>query len=84
VATGEAPVSRLGLVVSKKVGKAHDRNRVKRLVREYFRTHRNDLVSRIDLVVVAKPGSAKLTGDALGLELAAGLRGWLRASPLEP
>jgi ribonuclease P protein component len=51
---------RLGLVVSKKVGEAHDRNRVKRLLREWYRLHRHELRDSWDLVVIAHPGSQEL------------------------
>ncbi len=50
---------RLGLVVSKKVGNAVVRNRVKRLVRECFRVRKADLAG-IDVVAVARPGAASL------------------------
>ena len=47
---------RLGLSVSRKVGKAVVRNRWKRLLREAFRLGRQDLPAGIDLIVVARPG----------------------------
>ena len=49
-------VSRLGLVVSKKVGKAHRRNRWKRLIREVFRLEQHNLSLPVDLVVIPRPG----------------------------
>ena len=46
---------RLGLSVSKKrVRKAHDRNRVKRLLREAFRLAKADLPVGLDLVIVPR------------------------------
>jgi ribonuclease P protein component len=45
---------RLGITVSKRVGNAVRRNRVKRLVREVYRLNREMFPSDADLVVVAK------------------------------
>jgi ribonuclease P protein component len=50
--------TRLGLVVSRRVGNAVVRNRVKRIVREWFRQSRN-IVPAGDLVVRAFPGAAR-------------------------
>ena len=47
---------RLGLTVSQKVGGAVRRNRVKRLLREVFRTGRELFPARSDVVVIAKAG----------------------------
>lgn len=48
--------SRLGIVVAKKkVRRAHERNRVKRLARESFRLHQQQLAV-LDIVVMPKMG----------------------------
>ncbi len=73
--------SRLGTVVSKKVSKrAHDRNRVKRLLREYFRTRRAEVAPPLDLVVVAKRGAPALGLAAVAEELDPLVLAWPRAS----
>ncbi|OTG79383.1 ribonuclease P protein component [Acinetobacter sp. ANC 4558] len=52
----EQPKSRLGLVVAKKkVRRAHERNRVKRLARESFRLYQQQL-EQLDIVVMPKVG----------------------------
>ncbi len=52
--------SRLGVTVTKKVGTAVRRNRVKRLVREAFRLCPDLLPLGVDLVVIAKDGAPEL------------------------
>jgi len=56
----EDPTPRLLVVVSRKVGSPVQRNRVKRGVREAFRTHKC-LFAHRDVVVVARPGSGRMT-----------------------
>lgn len=51
--------SRLGVVVSKKVGDSVTRSRAKRLLRESFRIHQHELRSPVDLVLVARPSIVK-------------------------
>ncbi len=50
----------MGLAVSRKVGKAVTRNRVKRYLREFYRTHRSYLVEPCQVVVVARPAAASI------------------------
>jgi ribonuclease P protein component len=45
---------RLGLTVSRKVGRAVVRNRVRRVLREFFRLHQGMIGRAIDIVVVPK------------------------------
>jgi ribonuclease P protein component len=54
VAAGETDCHRLGLTVSRRVGNAVIRNRVKRRFREVFRTHRQRLPDCYDIVVNAR------------------------------
>lgn len=52
----EQPKSRLGIVVAKKkVRRAHERNRVKRLARESFRLHQQQS-NVLDIVIMPKMG----------------------------
>ena len=50
--------SRFGLVVSKKVGNAVKRNRVKRWLREAFRAHRTTVDGPWDVAFIASPQAA--------------------------
>jgi ribonuclease P protein component len=47
--------SRLGVVTSAKIGGAVCRSRARRLLRESFRLHQNQLAQPLDLVLVARP-----------------------------
>jgi ribonuclease P protein component len=64
--SGEYP--RLGLVVSRRIGNAVIRNRVKRIIREFFRYHRLTL-NPVDIVVIARKGADRPERELLFKEL---------------
>jgi ribonuclease P protein component len=59
---------RLGLVATRRMGKAVRRNRVKRLIREFFRRHQTGLPA-FDLVIMAKKGAEALAYHQVEEEL---------------
>lgn len=61
--------TRLGLTVSRKVGGAVQRNRVKRLLREFFRCNRGDIRGDLDISIIAKRGAHRLSLEDVGREL---------------
>ena len=51
--------SRLGVVTSKRIGKAVIRNRARRMIRECFRLHKYEFINKIDLILIARKSIAK-------------------------
>lgn len=66
--------SRLGITASRKIGNAVTRNRVKRLVREFFRRHQQLISPPRDIVVIARDSSAHMSYAEIAAELASALR----------
>jgi ribonuclease P protein component len=64
VARGDEAGCKLGLAVSRKVGGAVIRNRIKRFVREFFRTQNRQLPPGIRMVVVARPPAGRMRSAA--------------------
>jgi len=62
-------ITRIGITVSKKIGSAVKRNRVKRLIREFFRSKKQSFLTSLDCVFIAGRGSQLLNYEELTKEL---------------
>ena len=67
-------VSRLGITATKKIGKAVQRNRVRRIIREAYRLSEDSLPVGRDIVIVARKRAVGAKMQDVRAALRAGLR----------
>jgi len=70
---GNAKQARFGMTVSKKVGNAVTRNRVKRWIREAVRHHHHCVESLVDVVFIASPRAARSSYSRIEREISTAL-----------
>lgn len=68
-ASGKTERTRFGITVSRKVGNAVVRNRIKRFTREYFRLNRYKNTGTWDINIIAKKEAANLSSAQAFLSL---------------
>lgn len=61
----------MGITISKKVGNAVKRNRLKRRIKAWLRGHHSHYPLGQKLNIIARKGAAELSWQELGLELQA-------------
>ncbi len=74
---------RLGITVSRKIGRAVVRNRIKRRLREIFRTNKQAIFPHCDLVVNAKRAAARAKNQQIQEDILKGILRWKRKSPAQ-
>jgi ribonuclease P protein component len=70
----EGAQPKLGVVTSKKIGGAVQRNRARRLLRESFRLHQHELTQPVELVLVARNSITDKGFDGVEKDFLAALR----------
>jgi ribonuclease P protein component len=65
----ERDIARVGITTSKKVGNSVRRNRIKRLIREFFRLNKEQMPRGYDILVVALRRDNKLNFSIIQEEL---------------
>ena len=72
------PHHRLGITASRKIGRAVVRNRIKRRLREIFRTNKQAVFPHCDLVVNAKRSAAQARNQQIQEDILKGFLRWKR------
>jgi ribonuclease P protein component len=74
VSAGDRSHARLGVITSKKIGKAHVRNRARRLMRESYRQIQHEILQHLDLILVARKSIAKKSQQEVQQDLSTIMR----------